>query len=234
VAQAMSENGLNIEVITRLSGRVSLIKPETSPKACIQMSVSGRLADPDGLRGRLLAISEQTGVDISFHVDNLYAQNRRLVVFDMDSTLVQAEVINILAKRAGAGERVAQMEQDMATLKGKLAEAKTRLKGMQSGHGPRQGKNGAGASTAEQGSPGERKVRRALERFDRLQAQVDNLEARVRSYEVGGPAARVWNDPAAEATDPAIEAELERLKERVAATARNEASAASDAAQAQV
>jgi hypothetical protein len=72
-----------------------------------------------------------------------------------------------------------------------------------------------------------------MERFDRLQTQVDNLEARVRSYEVGGPAAPVWNDPAAELVDPAIEAELERLKERVAATVRNEAPAAPEMAQAQ-
>jgi phage shock protein A len=117
------------------------------------------------------------------------------------------------------------MEQDMATLKSKLAEAKTKLKSMQPGKGPRQGKNGAGVETAERSSPGERKVRRAMERFDRLQAQVDNLEARVRSYEVGGPAAPVWNDPAAEPGDPAIEAELERLKERLATTAQAPAQA---------
>jgi phosphoserine phosphatase len=118
LAQSIAENGLNIEVITRLSGRVSLLNPEASPKACIQMSVSGRLADPDGFRGRLLAISEQTGVDISFHVDNLYSQNRRMVVFDMDSTLVQAEVINILAERVGAGEQVARIT--AAAMNGKL------------------------------------------------------------------------------------------------------------------
>jgi phosphoserine phosphatase len=118
VARAMAENGLNIEVITRLSGRVSLVNPQTSPKACIQMSVSGHLADPDVLRSRLLTISEQTGVDISFHVDNLYSQNRRLVVFDMDSTLVQAEVINILAERAGAGAEVARITE--AAMSGKL------------------------------------------------------------------------------------------------------------------
>ena len=118
VAAAMAENGLNIEVITRLSGRISLITPETSPKACIQISVSGRLADADALRGRLMRISEETGVDISFHVDSLYSQNRRLVVFDMDSTLVQAEVINILADRAGAGERVAQITE--AAMNGRM------------------------------------------------------------------------------------------------------------------
>jgi len=109
VARAMAENGLNIDVITRLSGRVSLSNPQGSPKACIQMSVSGKLADGNALRSRLLGISEETGVDISFHVDNLYSQNRRLVVFDMDSTLVQAEVINILAERAGAGDTVAKI-----------------------------------------------------------------------------------------------------------------------------
>jgi phosphoserine phosphatase len=109
VAQAMAENGLNIDVITRLSGRVSLSNPQGSPKACIQMSVSGKLADGNALRSRLLRISEEAGIDISFHVDNLYSQNRRLVVFDMDSTLVQAEVINILAERAGAGDTVAKI-----------------------------------------------------------------------------------------------------------------------------
>jgi phosphoserine phosphatase len=134
LAQSIADNGLNIEVITRLSGRVSLLNPETSPKACIQMSVSGRLADPDGFRARLLSISEQTGVDISFHVDNLYSQNRRLVVFDMDSTLVQAEVINLLAERAGAGAEVARITEEAMNGKLDFKESLTRrvahLKGL--------------------------------------------------------------------------------------------------------
>jgi phosphoserine phosphatase len=106
VARTMADNGLNIEVITRLSGRVSLAHPDNRPKACIQMSVSGNLPNGDALRARLLRISEETGVDISFHLDTLYSQNRRLVVFDMDSTLVQAEVIDLLAARAGVGAQV--------------------------------------------------------------------------------------------------------------------------------
>ncbi|MFO7709187.1 MAG: phosphoserine phosphatase SerB [Desulfobacterales bacterium] len=129
LAQSIAENGLNIEVITRLSGRVSLVNPEASPKACIQMSVSGRLADPDGFRARVLSISEQTGVDISFHVDNLYSQNRRLVVFDMDSTLVQAEVINILAERAGAGEPVARITEEAMNGRLDFKESLTRRVG---------------------------------------------------------------------------------------------------------
>lgn len=109
-------------------------------------------------------------------------------------------------------DRVTQMEQDMATLKTKLAEAKTRLKGLQT---PGQGRRAA-AIRAERSTPGERKIRRAMERFDHLQAQVDNLEARVRSYDVGGPDVAIWKDNRDEQADPAIEAELERLKQRLA------------------
>ena len=106
VAAAIAEHGLNIDVITRLSGRVSFVDTRTTPMACIQFSVSGTLKDTDRLRGRLLRISEETGIDVSFHVDNIYSHTRRLVAFDMDSTLVQAEIINVLAAEAGAGEPV--------------------------------------------------------------------------------------------------------------------------------
>ena len=108
-------------------------------------------------------------------------------------------------------ERVSQMEEDMVTLKTKLADAKVKLKGLQAGKGPGKGP----AQVAERLTPGERKIRRAMGRFDHLQAQVDNLEARVRSYEVGGTAPSAWSQTA-EARDPAIEEELERLKKRIA------------------
>ncbi len=109
-------------------------------------------------------------------------------------------------------ERVSQMEEDMLTLKSKLAEAKTKLKKLQAGGKPRE----VTTERAERLSPGERRIRRAMGRFDRLQAQVDNLEARVRSYEVGGNVASAWESQAAEHRDPAIEEELKRLKERIA------------------
>jgi phosphoserine phosphatase len=67
------------------------------------------LDDPGQLRGQLLKISEETGIDISFHVDDIYRHARRLVVFDMDSTLIQGEVVNILAQHAGAGDQVAEI-----------------------------------------------------------------------------------------------------------------------------
>jgi phage shock protein A len=109
-------------------------------------------------------------------------------------------------------ERVEQMEQDMATLKGKLADAKTKLKELQvPGPTRRTGDPGPEKSTR-----GERKIRRAMERFDHLQSQVDNLEARVRSYDLGGASAPVWQDANTGQADPAIEAELEQLKNRLA------------------
>ena len=111
-------------------------------------------------------------------------------------------------------ERVTQMEQDMLTLKSKLADAKVKLKGMYAGKAPRT----VVAEQKERLTPGERKIRRAMGRFDQLQAQVENLEARVRSYEVGGPSISVWGNTAEAAKDPLIEKELEQLKERVFGT----------------
>jgi phage shock protein A len=109
--------------------------------------------------------------------------------------------------------RITQLEFDMARLKTKLSEAKAKLKDL-SVRKTSTGKAHAG-NTEQALSPGERKIRRAMGRFDRLQLQVERLEARVRSYEVGGEALNVW---AAEdtPTDPLIEAELEQLKKRIA------------------
>ena len=109
VATALADNNLNIDVITRLSGRVFLDDSASMPKACVQITVSGSLNNPGQLRGELFRISETTGIDISFHVDDIYRHARRLVVFDMDSTLIQGEVINVLAQHAGAGDQVAEI-----------------------------------------------------------------------------------------------------------------------------
>lgn len=117
--------------------------------------------------------------------------------------------------------RVTQLEFDMATLKNKLAEAKTKLRDIKTHRAPA-AKGHAGMHHRKL-SPGERRMRNAMGRFDRLQAQVDRLEARVRSYEVGGEAVNAWRSEEAEG-DPAIEAELQKLKERVApATSKLEA-----------
>lgn len=118
VAAVCAAHNLNIDVITRLTGRPSLTNPARIPKACVQIAASGRLADAGAMRAQLLQISIEIGVDISFHVDDIYRRNRRLVVFDMDSTLIQAEVIDELAKEAGVGEEVAAIT--AAAMRGEL------------------------------------------------------------------------------------------------------------------
>jgi phosphoserine phosphatase len=116
VAAALAEVQLNIDQILRLSERSSLERSST--RACIELAVSGTVADETALRKKLLAVSDTIGVDVSFQVDDLYRRSRRLVVFDMDSTLVQAEIIDELAKEAGAGEQVAAITE--AAMRGEL------------------------------------------------------------------------------------------------------------------
>jgi phosphoserine phosphatase len=109
VAAAIAKNKLNIDVINRLSGRVSVNNTDTTQTACVQITVSGKIDDPAVLRGQLLKIHSDTGIDISFYIDDIYRHARRLVVFDMDSTLIQGEAIDELADMAGVGDQVAQI-----------------------------------------------------------------------------------------------------------------------------
>jgi len=106
VASIIADNHLNIDSITRLTGRISLKKSQDNPRASVQLSVSGKPLNILDMRRRFMEISQEAGIDISFHVDNIYRKNRKLVVFDMDSTLIQTEVIVELAKLAGVGEQV--------------------------------------------------------------------------------------------------------------------------------
>ncbi len=118
VASVISENQLNIDSITRLTGRISLKEPQINPRACVQLSVSGTPLDILDMRGKFMQISQWAGIDISFHVDNIYRRNRKLVVFDMDSTLIQAEVIVELAKLAGVGDQVDRITE--AAMRGEI------------------------------------------------------------------------------------------------------------------
>ena len=101
-----TRHGLNIDNITRLSGRVSLREGEETPRSCVELSLRGTPDDASALRGELLELAQSLDVDIAFQVDDVYRRNRRLVAFDMDSTLIQTEVIDELAAEAGVGERV--------------------------------------------------------------------------------------------------------------------------------
>ena len=118
VAAVIAKFKLNIDDINRLSGRVSVNHADIQQKACVQITVSGEIKDPSRLRGELLNIHSETGIDISFYVDDIYRHARRLVVFDMDSTLIQGEAIDELAAMAGVGDQVAQMTK--AGMEGKL------------------------------------------------------------------------------------------------------------------
>ena len=142
VASIIAENNLNIDGITRLTGRISLQEVQHNPRASVQLSVSGTPLNILDMRRKFMEISQQAGIDISFHVDNIYRKNRKLVVFDMDSTLIQAEVIVELAKLTGAGEQVDRItesamrgeidfkesfRQRVALLKGLKVEQLTRI-----------------------------------------------------------------------------------------------------------
>lgn len=106
ISKVISSNGLNIDSIKRLSGRKSLEKVTEYIRSCIEITVRGIPGNIDDMRARFLDISKELGIDISFQIDNVYRRNRRLVVFDMDSTLIQVEVIDELAKAAGVGDEV--------------------------------------------------------------------------------------------------------------------------------
>ena len=109
LARIVADHGLNIDKITRLSGRVRLESIGSDGQACVEFSLRGPVADLTALRREFLELANEIEVDIAYQENNVYRRNRRLVAFDMDSTLIQAEVIDELAKRAGVGEQVADI-----------------------------------------------------------------------------------------------------------------------------
>ena len=109
VSAITAKYGLNIDHIDRLSGRMPLDMPAEQGKGCIEFSVRGEPADPAALRAEFLSVAQELNVDIAFQRDSVFRRNRRLAVFDMDSTLIEAEVIDELAKAAGVGEQVAEI-----------------------------------------------------------------------------------------------------------------------------
>jgi len=106
VTAVVARHGLNIDGINRLSGRIPLGDLPALSKACVEFSARGELNDPAGFRGDLMEVASALEVDLAFQQDNMYRRNRRLVAFDMDSTLIEAEVIDELAKVAGVGDQV--------------------------------------------------------------------------------------------------------------------------------
>ncbi|MFT7299960.1 MAG: phosphoserine phosphatase [Porticoccus sp.] len=112
------DQGLNIDKITRLSGRVPLELIENHSKACVEFSLRGEPVDIAALRSSLLELSSEMDVDVAYQEDNIFRRNRRLVVFDMDSTLIDAEVIDELAREAGVGREVSAITE--SAMRGEL------------------------------------------------------------------------------------------------------------------
>ncbi len=114
----VSRYQLNIDKMVRLSGRIDLHETDQLGRACVEFSVRGEASDPQAFKKSLLELAHQYDIDIAFQEDNIFRRNRRLVVFDMDSTLIDAEVIDELAIEAGVGQQVAEITE--AAMQGKL------------------------------------------------------------------------------------------------------------------
>jgi len=134
LARIVADHGLNIDKITRLSGRVSLESIHNGGQACVEFSLRGPVTDLPMLRREFMELADEIGADIAYQEDNVYRRNRRLVAFDMDSTLIQAEVIDELAKRAGVGTEVAKITeramQGELDFRASLLQRVTLLKGL--------------------------------------------------------------------------------------------------------
>jgi phosphoserine phosphatase len=118
VSELITVNRLNIDRITRLSGRAQLSTPEHMRRTAIEFWVRGRVDEMAVMHATFLNLSHVMDIDIAIQEDNVFRRNRRLVCFDMDSTLIQNEVIDELAKEAGVGAEVASITE--AAMRGDL------------------------------------------------------------------------------------------------------------------
>ncbi|MCM1292941.1 MAG: phosphoserine phosphatase SerB [Bacteroides sp.] len=107
VSRVIADQGLNIERIQRLTGRIPLNEPDKAlQKACVEFSVRGTPSDYNLMQKQFIQITGHEEIDISLQEDTMFRRCRRLVCFDMDSTLIGTEVIDELAERAGVGDKV--------------------------------------------------------------------------------------------------------------------------------
>jgi phosphoserine phosphatase len=119
VTRVVAEQGLNIDVIHRLSGRPDrVLRPEVARRACVEFWLRGTPRDAAAMHEQFMTLGGELSLDLAWQKDDVYRRSRRMVVFDMDSTLIRAEVIDELAKEAGAGERVAAITE--AAMRGEI------------------------------------------------------------------------------------------------------------------
>jgi phosphoserine phosphatase len=107
VAGRIAASGANIDRITRLAG---------DPVTCVELDVSG--AEPRSLRTALAAVAAESGVDVAVQRAGLHRRAMQLIVMDVDSTLIQHEVIDLLAERAGCADEVAKVTE--SAMRGEL------------------------------------------------------------------------------------------------------------------
>lgn len=107
--QIITAQGLNIDSILRLTGRQSILNPQKNVKACIEFSLRGTPENRSLMQEQLMKMSTGMEIDFSFQRDDMYRRMRRLICFDMDSTLIQTECIDELAERAGVGNQVREI-----------------------------------------------------------------------------------------------------------------------------
>lgn len=106
VSRIVAEQDMNIDDIKRLTGRIPLDENARTPKASVELSVRGTPKNKECMKAEFMKLSTELEMDISFQEDSMYRRMRRLICFDMDSTLIETEVIDELAIRAGVGDQV--------------------------------------------------------------------------------------------------------------------------------
>jgi phosphoserine phosphatase len=116
ISDVFASRGINIDTMDRLSSRAAAT--ELEPRMCVEFNVSGDRIDAVDLRTALLSLADRASIDIAVQQDSIFRRNRRLVVFDMDSTLIQMEVIDELARLAGTADKVSAIT--AAAMRGEL------------------------------------------------------------------------------------------------------------------
>jgi phosphoserine phosphatase len=106
VSAIIAEHGLNVDRIERLSGRLSLAVHTSTSNACVELRASGSASSEASMRAAFLTTAHDLQIDIAFQRESIFRRNRRLFAFDMDSTLIQGEVIDELARMAGVADKV--------------------------------------------------------------------------------------------------------------------------------
>jgi phosphoserine phosphatase len=118
VSTIVAQHGLNVDRIERLSGRLSLAVHSPDANACVELTLSGDSSSEQSMRAAFLATAHDLKIDIAFQRESIFRRNRRLFAFDMDSTLIEGEVIDELAKLAGVADEVVKVTE--AAMRGEI------------------------------------------------------------------------------------------------------------------